>query len=160
MDMNAVGQAFPPYEFLVERGKIREFAEALEDPNPIYRDPKYAAETHFGKILAPPTFVRTFLYESRDAVDALLVSDWSYIVHGEQQFEYFGPVFAGDVLTGQDRISEMYQKKSRRAGMLNFAGIESTFHNQLKEKVIVARRTLIETGVRIEETSSKKDLEP
>ena len=44
--------------------------------------------------------------------------------------------------------------------MLNFAVIESTFHNQLKEKVIVARRTLIETGVRIEETSSKKDLEP
>ena len=160
MDMNAEGKVFPPYEFLIERGKIREFADALEDPNPIYRNPKYAAESSLGKILAPPTFVRTFLYESRDSVEALQVSDWSYIVHGEQNFEYFGPVFAGDVLTGQDRIIEMYQKKSRRAGILNFVVIESTFHNQLKEKVIVARRTLIETEIRIEENSPGKELEP
>ena len=52
MDPNAAGVTFPPYEFHVERGKIREFADALGDPNPIYRDPDYAAKTEIGSIVA------------------------------------------------------------------------------------------------------------
>ena len=47
MDPSAAGTSFPPYEFHVERGKIREFADAIGDPNPIYRDPAYAAKKGF-----------------------------------------------------------------------------------------------------------------
>ena len=43
MDAGAAGKTLPSYEFHVERGKIREFADAIGDPNPIYRDPDYAA---------------------------------------------------------------------------------------------------------------------
>ncbi len=149
MDPNAAGKSFPPYEFHVERGKIREFADALGDKNPIYRDPSYAASTLLGAIVAPPTLLRTFLYEPRTAVEALKVKDWSYIVHGEQEFEYFAPIFAGDVLSAQDRIVSITEKESRRAGKLQIAVIETTFHNQRGEKVQVARRTLVETGKRI-----------
>ena len=149
MDLSAAGKTFPPYEFHVERGKIREFADAIEDRNPIYRDPEYAKRTPVGGIVAPPTLLRTFLYEPRDAVEALNVKDWSYIVHGEQEFEYLKPVLAGDVLTAQDRIVSITEKESRRAGKLQIAVIESTFHNQRGEKVQVARRTLVETGKRI-----------
>ncbi|MBI2881658.1 MAG: MaoC family dehydratase N-terminal domain-containing protein [Candidatus Tectomicrobia bacterium] len=155
MDKQAEGKVFRPYEFLVERGKIREFADALEDLNPIYRDPAHAASTPFGGIPAPRTFLRTMLYENRDAVEALKVKDWSYIVHGEQEFEYLAPIRAGDVLTGRDRIAKIFQKESRRAGTLTFAVIESTFHNQRGEKVQVARRTLIETGQRIQEPAGE-----
>ncbi len=157
MDKNAEGQAFEPYEFLIERGKIREFADALEDPNPVYRDPEYAASSPFGGIPAPPTFLRTFFYETRDAVNALNVEDWSYIVHGEQEFEYLAPVLAGDVLTGQDRIVKVFQKESRRGGTLTFGVIETTFHNQRGEKVQVTRRTLIETGQRIEDPANRAE---
>ncbi len=151
MDMNAAGKSFPPYEFRVERGKIKEFADALGDPNPIYRDPDYAARTRLGGIPAPPTLLRTFLYEPTAARDALQVKDWSYIVHGEQEFEYLVPVLAGDVLTAQDRIVSIEEKDSRRAGKLQIAVIETTFHNQRGEKVQIARRTLVETGKRISE---------
>ena len=95
--------------------------------------------------------LRTFLYEPRAASEALEVADWSYIVHGEQEFEYYAPVLAGDVLTAQDRIVSVTEKESRRAGKLAIAVIETTFHNQRGEKVQVARRTLIETGRRISE---------
>ena len=149
MDASAAGKVFPPYEFLVERGKIREFADALEDSNPIYRDPDYAAKSPVGGILAPPTLLRTFLYEPRAAAEALKVKDWSYIVHGEQEFEYLAPVLAGDVLTAQDKILSITEKESRRAGKLQIAVIETTFHNQRGEKVQVARRTLVETAQRI-----------
>ncbi|MFQ5693814.1 MAG: MaoC family dehydratase N-terminal domain-containing protein, partial [Nitrospinota bacterium] len=148
MDKEAQGKVFAPFEFLVERGKIREFADALEDPNPIYRDPEYAAATPLGGIPAPPTFLRTFFYETKDSAQALQVKDWSYILHGEQEFEYLAPVRAGDVLTGRDRIAKVFEKEGRRGGKLTFAVIETTFHNQRGEKVQVARRTLIETGRR------------
>jgi acyl dehydratase len=149
MDLSAAGKTFPPYEFRVERGKIKEFADALGDPNPIYRDAAYAASTPLGAIVAPPTFLRSFLYEPRTAAEALRVKDWSYIVHGEQEFEYFAPIHAGDVLTAQERIVSITEKQSRRAGTLHVAVIESVSHNQRGEKVQVARRTLVETGQRI-----------
>jgi acyl dehydratase len=151
MDLSAAGKSFPPYEFHVERGKIREFADAIGDPNPIYRDPHYAAQSRFGGILAPPTLLRTFLYEPPAAAAALQVKDWSYIVHGEQEFEYLAPVLAGDVLTAQDHIVSITEKESRRAGKLQIAVIETVFHNQRGEKVQIARRTLVETGKRISE---------
>ena len=72
-------------------------------------------------------------------------------MHGEQEFEYFTPIRAGDVLTAQDRIVSITEKESRRAGKLQIAVIETTFHNQKGEKVQVARRTLVETGKRISE---------
>ena len=150
MDLGAAGKTFPPYEFPIERGKIREFADALGDENPIYRDPAYAAKTPLGGILAPPTMLRSFLYEPRDAVEALKVKDWSFIVHGEQEFEYLAPVLAGDVLTAQDRIVSIVEKESRRAGRLQIAVIETTFRNQRGEVVEIARRSLVETGKRIE----------
>jgi acyl dehydratase len=149
MDPSAAGRTFPPYEFHVERGKIREFADAIGDPNPLYRDPDYAAQKGFAGIVAPPTLLRTFLYERPAASEALKVKDWSYIVHGEQEFEYLAPVLAGDVLRAQDRIVSITKKESRRAGKLQIAVIETTFHNQRGDKVQVARRTLVETGQRI-----------
>jgi acyl dehydratase len=151
MDPNAAGKSFPPYEFHVERGKIREFADAIGDPNPIYRDPDYAGETELGGIVAPPTVLRTFLYEPRAAAEALRVADWSYIVHGEQEFEYLAPIRAGDVLTAQDRIVSITEKESRRGGLLQIAVIETVFRNQRGEQVQIARRTLVETGKRISE---------
>ena len=105
----------------------------------------------FPGILAPPTLLRTFLYEPKGAAEALKVKDWSYIVHGEQEFEYFAPIIAGDVLSAQDCIVSIIEKESRRAGKLQIAVIETTFRNQRGEKVQIARRTLVETGKRISE---------
>ncbi len=119
--------------------------------NPIYRDPAAAAQAGFAGIPAPPTLLRTFLYETSESRNALGVKDWSYIVHGEQEFEYLAPVVAGDVLSAQDRIVSIAEKESKRAGTLQIAVIETVFKNQRGETVQIARRTLVETGKRISE---------
>ena len=151
MDKGVAGKSFAPYEFRVERGKIKEFADSIGDANPIYRDPVVAAQAGFPGIPAPPTLLRTFLYETSESRSALGVKDWSYIVHGEQEFEYLAPVVAGDVLTAQDRIVSIAEKESKRAGTLQIAVIETVFKNHRGETVQIARRTLVETGKRISE---------
>ena len=123
MDARAAGKTFPPYEFHVERGKIREFADAIGDSNPIYRDPAYAAKKGFSGIVAPPTLLRTFLYEPKAASEALKVKDWSYIVHGEQEFEYFAPVIAGDVLTCTARITAKHEHDGKRLVDCEFSAV-------------------------------------
>jgi acyl dehydratase len=88
----------PPYE--VGREKIREFAEAVNDPNPIYRDAAAARAAGHPDIVAPPTFpiVLTMRAGHQVIMDPDLGIDYSRVVHGEQRFVHSRPVYAGDVL--------------------------------------------------------------
>lgn len=133
--------------FPVERGKIHEFATALLDDNPIYHDPEYASRTSFGGVLAPPTFTMVmahFLPPPSNVPDLGL--DPTRILHGEQEFEYYLPILAGDVLTARTRISDIYEKEGKRGGTLTFVVFETEFTNQRGQKVAVSRMTVIETS--------------
>jgi acyl dehydratase len=88
----------PPYE--VSREKIREFADAINDPNPLYRD-RAVAESHgYPDVIAPPTFpiVLTLKAGHQVIADPDFGIDYSRVVHGEQRFVHHRPVHAGDVL--------------------------------------------------------------
>jgi len=143
-DPSVVGKTYPPFTVRVEYGKIREWAEALRDDNPLYRDEEEARRSPFGGIIAPPTFCRNFWWEGTQ-VQEDLGFDPRYRIHGEQEFEYLQPVRAGDVLTGQTNVVRMYEKPGKRGGKMTFAVVESTFKNAKGETVLIGRRTLIET---------------
>ncbi len=57
-----VGQRSETVKNLVEAGAVRKFAEAIADPNPLYVDETAAKRNRYGRLLAPPTFPRTFDY--------------------------------------------------------------------------------------------------
>ncbi len=128
-----------PTNLHVERGKIRDLADAIGDPNPLYRDPTYAAKLGFAGIPAPPTCCAPFLY-SRAAADAL---DVMTELHRPRRagVRIFRPDRRRRRLTAQERIASVTEKESRRAGKLQTAVIEITFRNQRGEKAQVARRT-------------------
>ncbi len=146
-NLDIKGKVYPPFEFPVERGKIREFALASRDDNPIYRDPEYAKASLAGGILAPPLFSRILLYEGTQ-VHADLGFDWRNVLLGGLEFDYLKPIRAGDTLMGHMRVADLYQKEGRRGGTMTFAVIEITYRNQKGEAVLVSRRTLIETQPR------------
>lgn len=105
-----VGRSYPatqPYE--VCREKIREFADAIGDPNPAYRDPAAARALGHPDVIAPPTFPIVVSFQANRAamVDPDLGIDYSRVVHGEQRFEYLRPVRAGDRLVGTARIASI-----------------------------------------------------
>lgn len=105
-----LGREYPapePYE--VTRGKIREFAEAVGDPNPLYSDPATARDEGHPDVVAPPTFpiVLGMAGAGRAVTDPELGLDFSMVVHGEQRFRYTRPVRAGDVLDAVTRITDV-----------------------------------------------------
>ncbi|WP_236242842.1 MaoC family dehydratase N-terminal domain-containing protein [Streptomyces sp. CC228A] len=102
LDQSFVGRTYPPtppYE--VGREKIREFAEAVGDPNPAFTDTEAAKALGHPDVIAPPTFVFAITFKASEEViaDPQLGLDYSRVVHGDQKFAYSRPVRAGDRLT-------------------------------------------------------------
>ena len=87
-----------PYE--IGREKIREFADAIGDPNPAFRDPTAARSLGYEDVIAPPTFatVVTMRALRQLLADPELSIDLSRVVHGDQRFIATRPLRAGDLL--------------------------------------------------------------
>ncbi len=145
MDKSEIGKTSEPVTMHIERGKIREFARAIKDDNPIYRDEEYAKKKA-GGIMPPPTFTMTSGFWDDGPRKPLLTYDLRRLLHGEQEFEYLAPVHAGDVLTVTSRVADIFEKQGSRGGTMTLGIIETTFVNQRGEKVLVSRSTVIETG--------------
>ncbi len=133
----SVGAETGPFVFEVEKGAIRKFARAVEDPNPLWQDEAHARWTRYGGIIAPPTFFRLFRppqfpgespYPRR--LDA--GSDW----------EYFASLHAGDTITCKVKLASAVAKEGRIGKMLILVW-EISYTNQLGEFVATQRSTLI-----------------
>jgi acyl dehydratase len=96
--LGKVYPAGPAYE--VGREKIREFATAIGDTNPVCHDVEHARSLGHPDLVAPLTF--PFVLSMRAGAAAMfdpgLGLDYSRVVHGEQRFAYSRPVHAGDSL--------------------------------------------------------------
>jgi acyl dehydratase len=147
-----IGRSGKPATMRVEFGKIREFARAIKDDNPLYFDEAHA-KREAGGVMPPPTFTMTQAFwegpESRIELDL----DLRRVLHGEQEFEYVKPVYAGDVLTGQGRISAVEKRPGKRGGEMTLVTLETEYKNQKGEVCLYARSTIIETAKPVE----KKD---
>jgi acyl dehydratase len=101
VDPTFIGRVYPPTEpYEVGREKIREFADAVSDPNPAYRDRAAAQALGHPDVIAPPTFAIAVTMRAGHQVimDPELGIDYSRVVHGEQRFVHARPIKAGDLL--------------------------------------------------------------
>jgi acyl dehydratase len=131
----------PPYE--VGREKIREFAESVNDPNPIYRDAEAARAAGHPDVIAPPTFpvVLTLLAGHQVIMDPDLGIDYSRVVHGEQRFVHTRPVRAGDVLQVVVTVENV-----RVAGGNDIVSTRSDVQTVDGEQVVAAYSTIVARG--------------
>lgn len=153
-----IGKPMSKSKVVVERGPVANFATAVCDPNPVYRDLQVAKEAGFDRIPTPPTFpfVMTAWGEFPENTPAdrptgnpmaevigPLMSKGGLILHGEQDFEYHRPVFVGDVLVGEGRIVDAYAKESRGRTM-TFIVTETVWKDDSNgEPVVTSRFNLI-----------------
>jgi acyl dehydratase len=97
-----IGHRYPDTaSYEVGREKIREFATAIGDESPIYRDVDAARAAGHRDVPAPPTFAIVIAQPAarQASSDPEIGVDYSRVVHGEQRFEHARPVRAGDALT-------------------------------------------------------------
>jgi acyl dehydratase len=139
IDRTQLGVWGPEGRMRVELGKIREFAKAVKDPNPVYADEA---------AVAPPTFLMTVAHWIADlaATRPGVKLDTKRLLHGEQEFEYLGTIRAGDVLTFRSRTKDVFEKVGKRGGTMLFVVGETEFRNQRGEVVAYMRNTVMETG--------------
>ena len=139
-----LGRTFPasaPYE--VSRVKIAEFADAIGDPNPVYRDPGAARAAGYPDVIAPPTFpvVVAMAASGKAVADPGLGVNYAMVVHGEQRFTYSRPLHAGDVVTAQSTISDIREIRS-----ITMLTTETQIRTVDGEHVCTGISTLVERG--------------
>lgn len=139
------------FRFVVEEGKIREFAKAIRDDNPAHRDADAAAEQGFDGIVAPLTFVASSAHW-RDGPGPLADAglDLTRTLHGESEWEYRRPLIAGEVLDVESEVVGREEKEGRRGGSLTIHTLENRYLDADGEAVVVERWKLIETAKTVE----------
>jgi acyl dehydratase len=137
------------FDLPVETGKVKEFAIAVGDNNPLYFDPDAARELGIPACVAPPTFTVTQIWqvpreEREERLGANL--DYGRVLHGEQEFVYTRMPLAGEVLKGSMRISKDFEKEGKRGGSMRFVTYETTYTDSGGDEVLRAYYTLIQTA--------------
>ena len=119
IDRQYIGYTLPPFEVLVEKGRLKFFAKSIGQTDPVYTDDQAARAAGHPALPVPPTFLSCLEMEAPDpaAIRNLLGMDYRRLLHGEQGFVYERMAYAGDVLTFVQRVDDIYDKKN---GALEF----------------------------------------
>ena len=140
LDRTLIGRESEPVVHEVEKGAVRRFAEALGDPNPLYQDEGAARAAGYASLLAPPTFPVTLTANERfrHSLDLGTRS----LLHGEQAFEYFRPLVAGDRVTVVSRVADV-QERAGASGPSDVLVVEDEGRDDRGELVFRTRATFI-----------------
>ena len=114
-----IGKVFPSFKVEVEKGRLRFFAKAIGETDPVYTDECAAQASGYASLPVLPTFLFCLEMEQPDPMGWMSEVGLSLarILHGEQSFVYHAPACAGDVLVFESKIVDMYDKKD---GALEF----------------------------------------
>jgi len=148
MNHNLVGKVYPTFRYEVGREKIFEYARATLSTNPYCTDPEFAAKSHYGAVVAPPTFAAVYCHQALRNVfdDKELAMNIPRIVHGEQNFEFGEVVKSGDTILTTVTISDIIEKENRKGLNNQFLIMTTESVNQDGELVCNGRWTLVERG--------------
>ncbi|GEQ75850.1 hypothetical protein CTTA_2855 [Comamonas testosteroni] len=142
IDTQWIGHALPSSELSLDRSRLRFFAKAIGENSAVYTDLEAARAAGYPDLPAPPTFL--FAAEMDSGASDLLLQTLNIpiakILHGEQSFCYHLSACAGDRITVQSRIDDIYSKKN---GALEFVVKSSRAVNQNNELVAEMRSVIV-----------------
>ena len=144
LDTSAVGHTFAPLVYAVGREKIKEYAHAVGETNPLHLDHEAARAAGYADVVAPPMF--TVVYSAPSFMPALFDPDvamnFAMMVHGGQEFVWGEPVVAGDELQTTLECKSIEARDGK-----GFYVFESVTTNHRGETVCTATWTNIVRGV-------------
>jgi acyl dehydratase len=140
----AVGKTYPPVVYAVGREKVREYATATGETNPVCLDPEAARAAGYADVVAPPMFAVVYSAPALGPaiLDPEVAINFATMVHGGQDFVWGPPVVAGDEVTTTATVKDIAER-----GGMGFYVFESVSQNQRGETVCTATWTNIVRGV-------------
>ena len=113
---------------------IRNFANGIGDPNPLWRDPDYVQKTRYGRIIAPPSWYYS-VFPTWVSVGLPGVHGF----HSGTDWEFYKPLYVGDVVTPECIFKGYEEKKSQFAGRMVILYEEARYSNQKGELLAKAK---------------------
>ena len=128
-----IGKTYDPFEYEVGREKIREYANAVGETNPVYFDRDAAREAGFRDVVAPPMFAVVYSAGSvgPPIFDPEVGIDFMRMVHGGQEFVWGEPVCSGDTITTTTTFKDFSERQGRK-----FYVFESVSKNEDGDEVV------------------------
>jgi acyl dehydratase len=144
VNSQAIGKTYEPVTYAVGREKIREYARAVGETDPVYTDVETARAAGYADVVAPPMFAVVYSAPSMGPpiLDPEVGINFAMMVHGGQQFEWGPLVVAGDEITTTTSVKDISERDGR-----GFYVFESLSSNQRGEQVCRGTWTNIVRGV-------------
>ncbi len=155
VDKSIIGKSTGTTRVVVERGPVGVFADAVKDSSPVFTDLRAAEAAGYSAIPVPPTYPFVMAHwgafaeiqppGSEDAMSGIgsvlgpLMASGGLLLHGEQEFEYHRPVVVGDVLVGESRVADAYEKESASHSM-TFIVLETAWSDDKTGDLVVTSR--------------------
>lgn len=147
-DRSSRGKSVEQVPVLIERGRIRFFAQVLGETDPIHFDLDAARARGHPDLVASPSFfmvVEALANEDLQRrgiadVASLAKCDFRYMLHGEERYFYHAPIYAGEQVAFTSTIVDFYDKKG---GAMEFATVKSTISHATRGVLVSAFRTFL-----------------
>ena len=140
----AVGKRYDPVVYAVGREKVKEYALAVGETDPLHLDHEAARRAGHADVVAPPMFC--VVYSSRAIAPAIFDPEvglnFALMVHGGQEFRWGPLVVAGDEIRTEVTVKSIEERDGK-----GFYVFESVSENQRDETVCVGTWTNIVRGV-------------
>ena len=135
-----VGKTYAPVTYAVGREKVREYALAVGETNPLHLDPQAARAAGHADVVAPPMFAVVFAAPAITPAlfDPEVGLDFAGMVHGGQEFVWGPLVVAGDEVTTRASVQAI-----RRGPERSFFVLATESTNQRGETVCTGTWTNI-----------------
>jgi len=132
-DTSLIGRVFhSPNVVTVTAKMIADYCAATYDTNPLYTNPEVAENGPYGGIVAPPGFAATF--RDREHIFQQIPRFAGGGLAAGMDVEFGLPIRAGDSITIESQLKEIYEKTGR-TGTMVFIVFRSTLKNQRREVV-------------------------
>ena len=133
METSPIGKSYPPFTYEVGAEKIREYARAVGEDNPLHHDREAARAAGFRDVVAPPMFAVVYSAGAiaPGVLDPEVGIDVARMVHGGQEFVWSEPVCSGDVITTEASLRDISEQNGRK-----FYVFESVSRNQDGDEVV------------------------
>jgi acyl dehydratase len=139
----AIGKSYAPVAYAVGREKIREYALAVGETNPLHHDVEHAREQGYRDVVAPPMFCVVYCGPALGPAmfDPEVGIDFAHLLHSAQEFRW-GPL----VQAGDEVATTLTVKDISARGEMGFYTFESVSTNQDGDTVCVGTWSNIVRG--------------